>query len=433
MDTRPSSPRSAAIFYWGGSYEKEFYDEKEFDEERKFAENYDRGGLQSLRSTVKFNLTLHDERDNDHWLFRSKPLALPDLSHVEENTKEDIVEEVEKSDSAPTAHQEDFSEIPIIDLSQPQHIYARQIGEACKNVGFFYITNHNVPHNVMQSVMNSSREFFTLNLKDKLKACSTKYRGNRGYFGLGQEDLDNKDGTRDLSAEEGRSTTKAGDYKEGFDCGLETYEDDARSQFFGKNVWPDEENAPGFRASLLKYQHALVRLADKLLVALVESLNQDGNYNLPENFFAVRTRNPMCTLRLLHYPQSVDSASKGCGAGAHTDYGLFTILQQDSIGGLQVRNKTGQWVNAKPLKGSFVINVGDMLSHWSNGQYASTVHRVISPSSDCDRYSVPFFFNPDHDAIVKPLGDETDVSARSQQGKTALDILKERYAGTFKP
>lgn len=145
------------------------------------------------------------------------------------------------------------------------------------------------------------------------------------------------------------------------------------------------------------------------------------------------SRNPMCTLRLLHYPPSNNNgASQGCGA--HTDYGLFTILQQDGIGGLQVRNRNKCWVEAKPLKGSFVINVGDMLSHWTSRTYSSTVHRVVSPSIATHRYSVPFFFNPDHDALVKPLkcvgfdrGDSKDSDS-----KRALEILAARYDGTFK-
>jgi isopenicillin N synthase-like dioxygenase len=134
------------------------------------------------------------------------------------------------------------------------------------------------------------------------------------------------------------------------------------------------------------------------------------------------------------------------GCGAHTDYGLFTILQQDHIGGLQVRNRAGRWIDARPLRGSFVINVGDMLSRWTCGEYASTVHRVVSSRGrGGHRYSVPFFFNPDHDAVVGPLmggagrrpvgggGEESaDGDDAGGGGRTALEILADRYNGTFK-
>lgn len=227
-----------------------------------------------------------------------------------------------------------------------------------------------------------------------------------------------------------------GDFKEGFDCGLEiNIKNDPRNKFFGKNIWPDECNNPniiGFRKTLMKYQAELLGLSDKLLLALGYSLN-DTNPNggddalVGEDYFINRSRNPMCTLRLLHYPPTTgDGSVTSQGCGAHTDYGLFTILQQDSIGGLQVRNRHKQWIDAKPLKGSFVINVGDMLSHWTNSEYSSTVHRVISPSISGDRYSVPFFFNPDHDAVVKPL-----KGIEGGNVKTAMEILKARYEGTF--
>ncbi|KAL7467755.1 hypothetical protein ACHAXS_007989 [Conticribra weissflogii] len=150
----------------------------------------------------------------------------------------------------------------------------------------------------------------------------------------------------------------------------------------------------------------------------------------------------MCTLRLLHYPPNPHSKngdndnnnnsnnhSNGCGA--HTDYGLFTILLQDSIGGLQVRNRSNNWIDAPPVPGSFVINVGDMLSHWTGGEYASTVHRVISPIAGTGTEE-EFFFNPSHDAVVKPIRGDDKSSAVGNTCKRAVDILRERYEGTFR-
>jgi isopenicillin N synthase-like dioxygenase len=252
-----------------------------------------------------------------------------------------------------------------------------------------------------------------------------------------------------------------GDFKEGYDCGLEGERDnddgdrdDARVGFFGRNLWPDEAGDPrmsGFREALLRYQADMIGLSDRLLLALGRSLRRDG---VPEDYFVRRSRKPMCTLRLLHYPPAaVDGDGGGDGAagspmgcGAHTDYGLFTILQQDHIGGLQVRNRAGRWIDARPLRGSFVINVGDMLSRWTCGEYASTVHRVVSSRGrGGHRYSVPFFFNPDHDAVVGPLmggagrrpvgggGEESaDGDDAGGGGRTALEILADRYNGTFK-
>ncbi|EED90251.1 predicted protein [Thalassiosira pseudonana CCMP1335] len=156
---------------------------------------------------------------------------------------------------------------------------------------------------------------------------------------------------------------------------------------------------------------------------------------IPDDYFIARSRNPMCTLRLLHYPPnnhvpSADSIKSPSGCGAHTDYGLFTILQQDSIGGLQVRNRSNAWIDAHPLPGSFVINVGDMLSWWTGGEYASTVHRVIKRNGN-HRYSVPFFFNPDYDAVVKRIRGEDVEHDEGEDYHTAIEVLRERYSGTF--
>jgi len=401
-------------------------------------------------------------------MFARPPLSVPDLSTPSTEEKEE--EEVSIAEPAvvnndfadPNIEEDDFHSIPIIDLSQPKHVYAHQIGDACRNVGFFYIINHGVNQEAMDGVLEKSKKFFDLDLDSKLEASNgggddSEKKGYRGYFEIGGEDLENKDGTRDLVAEEGAGSDHnatqnsqkhtTGDFKEGFDCGLESDngdDDDARTKFFGANLWPDEANNPsilGFRKTLMKYELELIGLSDKLLLALGKSLNDNPNGGdvVAEDFFISRTRNPMCTLRLLHYPPAKDDASTSRGCGAHTDYGLFTILQQDAVGGLQVRNQSNHWIDAKPLKGSFVINVGDMLSHWTNGEFASTVHRVISPSMSGDRYSMPFFFNPDHSSVVKPLRSASVGGSKKSgnddedggHGKTALEILQARYEGTF--
>lgn len=438
------------------------------------------------RNRLKFSLSMGDE--DDSWLFAKPYSALSlggcfvendapmDEEKVDDSSVcggvDEIVDSLVNDEVAEDGNEEeDFNSIPIVDMSLPLEGpdgHAAQIAAACRTSGFFYITNHGVDAKLMASVMECSRNFFDLDLRHKLKAGQDGgSSGYRGYFGIGMEDLENKDGTRDLAKEEGTKKSK-GDQKEGFDCGLESvegYHENVMSKkayidFFGDNSWPDEtnhESIVGFRHTLVEYQKALLKLSDELMIALAVSLSTD-NVQVPIDYFIAQSRNPMCTLRLLHYPpafkkqkdQSTELLKSSTGCGAHTDYGLFTILQQDEIGGLQIRNKSNAWIDAPPLPGTFVINVGDMLSWWTKGEYASTVHRVISPSlmelgdesgkpDDTEsrgagkhRYSIPFFFNPDYNAIIKPIRDVAVTTNGSGDGKTAIEILKERYAGTFK-
>eukprot|EP00970_Alexandrium_tamarense_P015780 scaffold5476_cov195-Alexandrium_tamarense.AAC.11 len=593
MEEAPSSPRSAALYYWGGDeYDGSCDDSEKKDDGFVWREvrsssprctaastctNANTAGSASGCSTsrtssinthrtrnsnnmwdssfknltssqrrprqsqIKFCLTIQDDDDDTHWMLvrphanvgSKPPLPLVDVcakvevditaavhtEEIDEPTDEgqnknicDFDDELSpdpipfntNSTNTNTINNSndnnatDFTSIPIINLSHPLYGpngYASQIGHACRTSGFFYIVNHGVDTEVMEGVLQQGREFFHKSLEEKLLCGvdngSSGSGGYRGYFGIGMEDLENKDGTRDLSKEEeekggsdddsgGRCdklTVKKGDYKEGFDCGLENIDGYHENQtakneylnFFGENIWPEEAsdetiNNTGFRKALVEYQRALLELADKLLVAFAVSLNEnssgatssDDSIMIPDDYFIARSRNPMCTLRLLHYPPnnhvpSADSIKSPSGCGAHTDYGLFTILQQDSIGGLQVRNRSNAWIDAHPLPGSFVINVGDMLSWWTGGEYASTVHRVISPSMKIvshkdgndavediveerngnHRYSVPFFFNPDYDAVVKRIRGEDVEHDEGEDYHTAIEVLRERYSGTF--
>ena len=90
------------------------------------------------------------------------------------------------------------------------------------------------------------------------------------------------------------------------------------------------------------------------------------------------------------------------GAAPHTDWGCMTVLWQDAVGGLQVKNRAGAWIDAPYIDGTFVINIGDMLARWSNDLFVSTPHRVVNASGR-ERYSIPMFYDPDFDTVVECL------------------------------
>ena len=124
---------------------------------------------------------------------------------------------------------------------------------------------------------------------------------------------------------------------------------------------------------------------------------------LPEDHFADKLDRPIASLRLIHYPpQSGAIEADTIGCGAHRDYGFLTVLAQDEVGGLQLRNGAGEWIAAPPIPGAFVINVSELLERWTNGLYKATLHRVINTSGR-DRYAMPFFLDTNYDAVIACL------------------------------
>jgi len=186
------------------------------------------------------------------------------------------------------------------------------------------------------------------------------------------------------------------------------------------NQWPSEE----FQKGMLEYQEKLLRVMQILLKSFAMGLG------LPQDYFEPLTTRPMLTLRLLHYPpiEMENDDSTMMGAGAHTDYGLCTVLHQDDVGGLEVLRKDGHWMSVPPIPNSFVINIGDMMSRWTNGAYASTLHRVILHSSSGDRYSMPFFFNPNVGTPIESLVKDEEAKFAPT---TSDELLLQRYEQSF--
>ena len=280
-----------------------------------------------------------------------------------------------------------FTEIPIIDVSRllaadeaPRLACGREIGRACRDVGFFYVVNHGIAQPRIDEVFAVARRFFALPEAEKLAVALARSRFMRGYFPLEGEILDPGLG---------------GDWKEGFDLALDLPLDDpdvvAKKPLHGPNQWPSRP--PEFRPILQRYFDDLIGLGRTL------------SLDLPEAFFVRRMERPTAILRLLRYPPNPRAAAMARaqpGCGAHSDYGYLTILAQDEVGGLQVRNRAGKWIDAKPVPGAYVCNIGDMMAQWTNDRFAATNHRVISPQGR-ERYSIPFFFHPDFDTEVACL------------------------------
>jgi isopenicillin N synthase-like dioxygenase len=311
-----------------------------------------------------------------------------------------------------------MSAIPVIDISplidgspaQAQAV-ATVLGHACRDVGFFYISGHGVLPALTKRVFDTSAAFFTAPAAMQQAVSFSGPGGNRGYIKLGGETLD---------------PGKPPDVKEAFNIGLELPPEDpemvARAPFRAANLWPD---MPDFRDTMLDYFNRVWRLGRDLHRGFALDLGLEADY------FETRLDRPNATLRLLHYPQSEAPLSEGqLGAGVHTDYGNVTLLATDEVGGLMVQDRSGRWLDAPVIPGTFVCNIGDCLMRWSNDVYVSTPHKVVNPGKD--RYSVAFFLDPNPDAIVACL--PTCVSA-DRPAKyapiTGAEFLRSRLEPTY--
>ncbi len=168
--------------------------------------------------------------------------------------------------------------------------------------------------------------------------------------------------------------------------------------FFGPNIWPEE--APGLRAALERYYATLEELATTMMRLFAIGLH------LPEDWFADKFDRHITNLCVNYYPPQVVAPAPGqLRRGAHSDYGSLTVLYQDDApGGLEVLTKDGTWEAVPHLPGTFVVNIGDLMAMWTNGRWTSTMHRVVNLSredADHERISIPFFHQPNHDALIE--------------------------------
>jgi isopenicillin N synthase-like dioxygenase len=260
---------------------------------------------------------------------------------------------------------------------------AAEIDEACRRFGFFYISGHGVDEGLQTELERLGRALFALPEHRKAAlAMDTGGRAWRGWFPF-----------------EGELTSGRADRKEGVYFGAELPADHpsvlAGTPLHGPNRFPDDD-LPELRPVVLAYLDAMTRLGHALMTGVGMALGLD-----PSWFHDHLTADPLVLFRIFRYPPETGLADPNWGVAEHTDYGLLTILRQDAVGGLQV-HAPGGWIDAPPLPGTFVCNLGDMLERMTGGRYRSTPHRVRN-TSGAERLSFPFFFDPSWDAEVRPI------------------------------
>jgi isopenicillin N synthase-like dioxygenase len=319
--------------------------------------------------------------------------------------------------------------IPLIDLTAAREggraerlEAARPIDRACCEIGFFTVTGHGVPERTIADLRAAAHAFFALPLAQKLAARHPTPGANRGYHPAGGEAL---------SAANDQPAPP--DLKEFFhvgpvDVGADPYfTSELVGRHFRPNIWPA---MPGdFAGAAIAYYRAMSGLVVSLMGLAALALGLD------ETFFAEKVDRSIGTMRLNYYPVQVEPPRPGqLRAGAHTDYGGFTILSGEDVpGGLQVRTRTGDWIDVRTEPSSFVVNIGDLLMRWTNDRWLSNLHRVVNPARGEDgnraRLSIAFFNHPNYDVLIEciaPPGQARYPAVRSgayrdlKYGKTGL-------------
>ncbi len=283
----------------------------------------------------------------------------------------------------------EFNEIPVIDVSPlfggTQAETTQLIADfytAYSTTGFGYIINHGIDPALLQAVFKASEEFHALPAQTKM-AVELDHL-HRGYIPINTStDVNSK-----------LADVKKPNQSASFMMMREDADVDPDQFLSGPNQWPALE---GFRPALEGYVKAMSELANKLMqIAILAAGAQ------PQDFMSAFD-DPTIWLRLLHYPPTSPLSPKDLyGSAPHTDFGCLTLLAQDDVGGLQVKTPKGDWVDVPRIPNSFVVNVGDMLHRLSNGRLLSTPHRVINTSGR-ERYSCPFFYDPNVSATIAPL------------------------------
>ena len=315
--------------------------------------------------------------------------------------------------------------IPIVDLSDIGSqsglaFAAERVNEACLGSGFFYVSGHGVAADFIERQFDFARRFFALPLEEKLAIHMRNSPSTAGYEPMGAQILDSQDP---------ESEKAPPDLKETFYSCLDLPQDHPlsrrRLRGYGHNQWP--ENLPGFAEQMVAYYATMSHLGDRILSVIAVSLDLEPHWF--KQFFSPAS----ATQRLIHYPPQPDGADfNQIGAGAHTDWGGITILAQDDLGGLEVRTRDGRWIEATPIPGTFVVNLGDLMARWTNGVYRSNLHRVKNRSAGRHRYSVPFFYSPSPDSVIEPVTSCLGAGLeRKFETCTAAEHMREMFQRSY--
>jgi len=322
--------------------------------------------------------------------------------------------------------------IPVVDLSDfvggstPQRrLVAEAVDRACVDIGFFTVVGHGVAADLVARVQREALAFFDLPVAERLAVAVPEPGYPYGYRPVEAEALSRSIGG-DLTA----------DLKESFNVGpidapprpLDAMDDLDERAVYAPNLWPAA--LPGLRPAVEDYYRAMADLSATLMEIFAVALG------LEARAFDRYIDRHASALRLAHYPATDVNASSGrLRAGAHTDYGIVTVLWADAVPGLEILDRDGNWHPVLPAPGALLVNLGDLLARWTNDRWLSTMHRVVPPTDAAGRSlrrrSAAYFHDGNADALISTLD-----TCRAPDGSadyddiTVAEHLAQKLAGS---
>lgn len=290
--------------------------------------------------------------------------------------------------------------IPIVDLelwwegaAHEREAVAASLDEAASSLGFMQIAGHRIPAETIEAMVAESTTFFDQPLEVKTVSRPADLASNRGYAPPRSEAL---------SYSLGEAAPP--DLFEAFNIGEDEVDDTdpfyaaERHRFFAPNVWP--ASSAGFRDALVAYFREARRVALTLTEVFAPALGLEPGWFRP---FVDRSTTTMRTINYEALDGGDRSRSEPLGMGAHTDYGVVTVLWSDGRPGLQVLDPDGRWRAAAAEPGNLLVNLGDLTAEWTNDRWRSTLHRVLPPSAVGieRRQSAAFFLDANWDARIE--------------------------------
>lgn len=307
----------------------------------------------------------------------------------------------------------DADTIPVVDITALRDGsdslgVAKQLHAASQGLGFIYIKGHGIPEDCIEETRDLAFEFFRSSDEDKKSVTVSPH--HRGWLAAGGAKMGDK---------------QKADLKESFIWGLQDENGDTVEDHSlrGRNQWPNflDELQP---AAMAYFDHAH-EVAHHLMRGFALGLE------LEENFFLKTADRPLSRASFVYYPaQPAELGSDQFGVGPHTDFGVLTVLCQDSVGGLQVEDVNGEWIQAPPIDGTLIVNVADLLARWTDGAYKSTPHRVVN-SSGKERLSLVLAFDPNPETAIDARDLYGESHTPNEPATTCGDYLEWRFNKAF--